>query len=257
MQQAILRLLGRQDYTPANVPQLIQRLGFRPDQQQALQKALRALEENGQIIRNKGNRYIQAREADLVPGVIRMNRQGKGFLEPDEAGLKEIVVPESATATALHGDHVLVRRDVARRRSPAERDEVTGSVVRILKRKRDQIVGTLQSSKQFLFVIPDDPRIPHDIYVPPARDTGRAANIGDKVVVELRAWESRHTNPEGEIIEVLGPPDEEGVDMLSILRYYNLPLHFPKKAIQEAERIAKLSPRGEPAAEECRGRIDC
>ena len=255
--QAILRLLERQDYAPANVPQLLQRLGCRPEQQQALQKALRSLEENGQIIRNKGNRYIQAREADLVPGVIRMNRQGKGFLEPDEPGLKEIVVPENATSTALHGDRVLVRRDVSRRRSPSERDEITGSVVRILKRQRDQIVGTLQSSKQFLFVIPDDPRIPHDIYVPPARDTGRPANIGDKVVVELRAWESRHTNPEGEIIEVLGPPDEEGVDMLSILRYYHLPLHFPKKAIQEAEKIAKLRPRGEPTAEESQGRVDC
>jgi ribonuclease R len=257
MPQGILRLLGRQDYAPANVPQLLQRLGCRPDQQQALQKALRALEQNGQIIRNKGNRYILAREADLVPGVIRMNRQGRGFLEPDAAGLQEIVVPESATSTALHGDRVLVRRDVSRRRGPAERDEITGSVVRILKRQRAQIVGTLQRSKQFLFVIPDDPRIPHDIYVPPARDTGRPASIGDKVVVELRAWESRHTNPEGEIIEVLGPPDEEGVDMLSILRCYNLPLHFPKKAIQEADRIAKLHPRGEPAAEECRGRADC
>jgi ribonuclease R len=257
MPQAILRLLGRQDYAPANVPQLLQRLGCRPDQQQALQKALRALEENGQIIRNKGNRFILARQADLVPGVIRINRQGKGFLEPDAAGLQEIVVPESATSTALHGDRVLVRRDVSWRRGPAESNEITGSVVRILKRQRAQIVGTLQRSKQFLFVIPDDPRIPHDIYVPPARDTGRPACIGDKVVVELRAWESRHTNPEGEIIEVLGPPDEEGVDMLSILRYYNLPLHFPKKAIQEAGRIAKLHPRGEPSAGEYRARVDC
>ena len=257
MPQAILRLLGRQDYAPANVPQLLQRLGCPPGQQQALQKALRTLEQNGQIFRNKGNRYILARKADLVPGVIRMNRQGKGFLEPDAAGLQEIVVPESATSTALHGDRVLVRRDVSPRRGPAESNEITGSVVRILKRKRAQIVGTLQRSKQFLFVIPDDPRIPHDIYVPPARDTGRPAGIGDKVVVELRAWESRHTNPEGEIIEVLGPPDEEGVDMLSILRYYNLPLHFPKKAILEADRIAKLHPRGEPAAGECHGRVDC
>jgi ribonuclease R len=255
--QAILRLLERKDYTPCNVPQLLHLLDCHPNQQQALQKALRALEESGQIIRNKGNRYIQSREADLVPGVIRMNRQGKGFLEPDEAGLKEIVVPENATATALHGDTVLVRRDVARRRGPSDRDEITGTVVRILKRKRTQIVGTLQSSKQFLYVIPDDPRIPHDVYVPPARDTGRPANVGDKVVVELRAWESRNANPEGEIIEVLGPPDEEGVDMLSILRYYNLPLHFPKKAIQEAEKIAKLRPRGEPSAEECRDRVDC
>jgi ribonuclease R len=255
--QAILRLLARQDYAPANVPQLLQRLGCRPDQQQALQKVLRTLEQNGQIIRNKGNRYIQARQADLIPGVIRMNRQGKGFLEPDDAGQQEIVVPENATSTALHGDRVLVRREVARRGSPTVANEITGSVVRILQRKRSQIVGTLQRSKQFLFVIPDDPRIPHDIYVPPARDTGRPANIGDKVVVELHAWESRNANPEGEIIEVLGPPDEEGVDMLSILRYYNLPLHFPKKTTLEADRIAKLHPGGEPSAEECRGRVDC
>ncbi len=105
------------------------------------------------------------------------------------------------------------------------------------------IVGTLQRGKQFLFVIPDDPRIPHDIYVPPARDTGRPANIGDKVVVELRAWESRHTNPEGEIIEVLGPPDAEGVDMLSVLRHYNLPLHFPKRRSARRRRAGPHSSR--------------
>jgi ribonuclease R len=250
--QPILRLLGRHDYTPANVPELLRRLGCRPAQQQALQKALQVLEQNGQIVRTKGNRYIPARQADLVPGVIRINRQGKGFLEPDAPGLPEIVVPEDATSTALDGDRVLVRREVSR-----GRDETTGSVVRILERKRAQFVGTLQSSSQFLFVIPDDPRIPHDIYVPPPRDTGRPARIGDKVVVQLRAWQSRHTNPEGEITEVLGAPDAEGVDMLSILRYYNLPLRFPQKVVQEADRIARLHPRGEPAAEECRGRVDC
>jgi ribonuclease R len=77
------------------------------------------------------------------------------------------------------------------------------------------------------------------------------------VVVELHAWESRHTNPEGEIIEVLGPPDEEGVDMLSVLRQYNLPLHFPKKVLQEAALLAKPRPQGEPLPEELAGRVDC
>jgi len=257
MRQAILRLLERRDYAPANVPQLLRRLGFAPGQQQALQKALRSLVESGQILCNKGNRYIRAREADLIPGTIRMNRSGKGFLIPDDSTTPEIVVPENATSTALHGDHVLVRRDTTRRRGEGGRNEMTGSVVRILKRARAQIVGTLQRGKTLLYVIPDDPRIPHDIYVTPPRDTGRPANIGDKVVVDLLAWESRNANPEGEIIEVLGSPDEEGVDMLSILRYYNLPLHFPKKLLQEAEKIAKLRPRAEPTREECEGRVDC
>jgi len=254
MEQLILRLLGRNDYTPSNVPELIKGLGLSPGQQQQVQKALRDLEQKGQIIRTKGNRYIQAREADLVPGRIRVNRQGKGFLEADDSSQREIVIPESATGTAFNGDRVLVRREVARGQRAGE---TIGTVVRILERARSQIVGTLQSTKQFLFVIPDDPRIPHDIYVPPARDTGRAANIGDKVVVELHTWESRHTNPEGEIIEVLGPPDEEGVDMLSVLRQYNLPLSFPKKALQDAAALAKLRPQGEPLPEELAGRIDC
>jgi len=254
MEEQILLLLDRNDYAPSNVPELIQLLDLRPSQQQLLQQALRDLEQKGQIIRTKGNRYIQSREADLVPGRIRVNRQGKGFLEPDDSAQKEIVVPESATGTAFNGDRVLVRREVARGGKPGE---TTGTVVRILERARATIVGTLQRSKQFLFVIPDDPRIPHDIYVPPARDTGRQPNIGDKVVVELHTWESRHTNPEGEIIEVLGPPDEEGVDMLSVLRHYNLPLHFPKKVLQDASALAKARPQGEPLPEELAERIDC
>ncbi len=252
MEDSILRLLGRKDYTPSDFRQLMGSLGLPPERQTPLQQALRSLERNGQIIRTKGNRYIQSREADLVPGIIRVNRQGKGFLDPDDSAMPEIVVPESATGTALNGDRVLVRRQIAR-----GKDEETGAVVRILTRKHTQIVGTLQRSKQFLFVIPDDPRIPHDIYVLPPRDTGRPANIGDKVVVDLRAWESRHTNPEGEIVEVLGPPDAEGVDMLSVLRHYKLPLHFPKKVLLEASAFAKTHPRGEPGDAELQGRVDC
>ncbi|MEI7732410.1 MAG: ribonuclease R [Verrucomicrobiota bacterium] len=255
MYDLILKLLQRKNYSPSNVPELLRALELRPNQQQELQQVLSDLERNGQVVRTKGNRYIQAREADLVPGVIQINRQGKGFLQPDEPGLPEIVVIESATGTAMHGDRVLVRRDVkpqGLRSAPAE--ELTGAVVRILERKRTQIVGTLQQSRQFLFVIPDDPRIPHDIYVTPPRDLGRPANPGDKVVVEMVAWESRHTNPEGELIEILGPPDAEGVDMLSVLRQYQLPLHFPKPVLQEADAIAAT---GVPRGDELKGRVDC
>jgi ribonuclease R len=257
MDENILKLLGRQDYVPSNVPELLRRLGLRPNEQQALQEALHRLEKSGRIVRTKGNRYIQAQPADLVAGIIRINRQGRGFLQPDDRTIQEIVVEESATSTALHGDHVLVRRDVRPgTRRPAD-GPVTGAVVRVLERKRSHIVGTLQQSKQFLFVIPDDPRIPHDIYVSPPRDAGRPARAGDKVVVALSHWESRHTNPEGQIIEVLGPADEEGVDMLSVLRQYNLPLHFPKNALREAELIAKGRPPGDTAPAGPAGRVDC
>jgi len=209
MEDQILRLLGQRGYAPANVPELLRHLRWPPNRQQELQRVLAGLERSGRITRTKGNRYILSREADLIPGRIRINRQGKGFLQPDDPALKEIMVPEDATSTALHEDRVLVRRDVrARGLRPEQPTQETGRVIRILERRRTQIVGTLQRGRQFLYVIPDDPRMPHDIYVPPARDTGRPANVGDKVVVELREWASRNTNPEGEIIEVLGPPDE-------------------------------------------------
>jgi len=238
MEDQILRWLGRSNYVPANVPLLLRQLRWPPNRQPELQRILADLERSGRITRTKGDRYIQSREADLIPGRIRINRQGKGFLQPDDPALKEIMIPENATGTALNEDRVLVRRDVRarglRRDHPAQE---TGSVIRILERRRTQIVGTLQRGRQFLYVIPDDPRLPHDVYVPPPRDVGRPANIGDKVVVELREWTSRHNNPEGEIIEVLGPPDAEGVDMLSVLRQYDLPLHFPKPVLAEARGI--------------------
>jgi len=254
MEEQILRLMGRRDYAPANVPELLRHVRLAPRRQQELQAVLRRLEQSGRVTRTKGNRYIQSREADLVPGRIRINRQGKGFLQADDPELKEIMIPQEATGTALHEDRVLVRRDVRAKRSSSDRPaQETGVVIRILERKRTQMVGTLQRGREFLYVIPDDPRMPHDIYVPAPRDVGRPANVGDKVVVELHEWESRHTNPEGEIIEVLGSPDEEGVDMLSVLRQYNLPLHFPKEVLQEARAIGTaVSPHELAGREDCR-----
>lgn len=258
MESKILRLLGQADYTPSNVPELISLLRLQPNQQQELQHCLREMITRGLIVRTKGNRYIQSREADLIPGVIQITRGGRGFVQPDEPGIGEIGIPENATDTAMHGDRVLVRRDVRaqglRKHAP---EENTGAVVRILERGRTQFVGTLQKGRQFLFVTPDDPRLPSAVHVPEPRDVGRIAHIGDKVVVEILQWESRQTPPEGEIIEVLGAPDAEGVDMLSVLRHYALALHFPKNVLAEANSIAKSRPDNQPSPEECKGRVDC
>ncbi len=254
MQEPILKALGHAGYVPANVPELLRLLRLPPNRQQELQHTLRELENSGQITRTKGNRYIASREADLIPGRIQINRQGKGFLQPDDSALKEMMIPQEATGTALNGDRVLVRR-TARGRRPQAKSEAqeTGTVIRILERKRTQIVGTLQRGRKILYVIPDDPRLPHDIYVPEPRDVGRPAQVGDKVVVELLEWNSPHTNPEGEIIEVLGAPDEEGVDMLSVLRQYNLPLHFEKNVLAEARAVGStVLPHEIAGREDCR-----
>ena len=254
MEVKILDLLKRPDYTPLNADELRARLGLRRDHQRELEQLLARLERSGQIARIKaGNRYALPLTADLVPGRIRMNRAGVGFVQPDDPKLPTIRVAYDATGTAMHGDHVLVRLDVLARvpRRP-EATEPTGRVVRVLERARTQLVGTLQRGKQFLYVIPDDPRISHDILVPPPRDTGRPANVGDKVVVDLLEWKSRNASPEGEIVEVLGPPDAEGVDMLSVIRQYRLALSFPKRVLAEAHAIGT-----EVKPAERTGRTDC
>jgi ribonuclease R len=140
----------------------------------------------------------------------------------------------------MHGDRVVARisRDTPDDRIKGRRE---GRVIRILERAHDTIVGTLQRSRNFYYVVPDDPRFVHDIYVHPERDQqpGTSANVGDKVVVCLEPWESRHVNPEGEIIEVLGPASAPGIDMLSIIRKYHLPAEFPKDVLDQAERTSE------------------
>jgi len=258
MEDRILNLLRRRNYTPLNAPELRAKLGLARSQQKQLEQALAQMERRGQVARIKqGTRYALSVEADLVPGRIRMNRAGVGFLQPDDPKTPAIRVPPDATATAMHGDHVLVRRDiVARVRARQGPEEVTGRVVRVLESARTRLVGTLQRGRQFLYVIPDDPRITHDIYVPPPADVGRPAREGDKVVVELREWKSRHANPEGEVIEVLGPPDAEGVDMLSVIRQYNLDLHFPKKVLHEAGAFGhEVNPADLAGRTDCRNHL--
>ena len=253
LEASILNLIGRRDAVPLDSLEIQRKLRLPPQRRLELQQRLRELEKTGRLARIKGDHFIQPREADLVAGRIRMNRQGKGFLQPDDPAQKEITIPESATSTAFHEDRVLVRRDVSpkglRPNAPAA---TTGTVVRILERRRTRLVGTLQRSRQFLYVVPDEPRLPHDIYVPPPRQGQRPPVVGDKVVVKLREWQSRQTNPEGEIIEVLGTPNAPGVDMLSVLRQYALPGRFPKPALLEARAVgATVAPR------DLQGRVDC
>ena len=92
MTDELLRLLGQKEYVPSNVPELLRQLRLPPQRQQALQRVLHELEPAGRLARIKGNRYVLPLEADLIPGRIRMNRQGKGFLIPDDSSLKEIAV---------------------------------------------------------------------------------------------------------------------------------------------------------------------
>ena len=252
IREQILALLRRKDYQPLDKSDIARKLGLKGRERVALRHNLRELERAGEIARIRKNLYVLPAEADLVTGKLSIHRAGYGFLTSEKPGQPDIFIAAENTGTAMHGDRVVARisRDLPYERAKGRRE---GRVIRILERARDTIVGTLQHSRNFYYVVPDDPRIVHDIYVRPTGDrrSQTAATVGDKVIVRLETWESRHVNPEGEIIEVLGPASAPGVDTLSIIRRCGLPTEFPSEALKEADEIPE-----EIDAQQLKGRED-
>src|SRR5438067_3907838 len=241
IREQVLALLARKDYRPLTRTDIARELGLTGPQRNAVRKTLRDLERAGEIARIRKDRYVLPAEADLVTGKLSVHPAGYGFLTSEKPGEPDIFIEAENVCTAMHGDRVIARISPE---PPAGRikGRREGRVIRILERAHDTVVGTLQRSRNFYYVVPDDPRFVHDIYVRPVaveedRRSATAATVGDKVVVRLDDWQSRHVNPEGEIIEVLGPASAPGVDVLSVIRKYHLPTEFPSDVLDQAERI--------------------
>ena len=246
IREKLLALVRAPDYRPRDRDEIARALGLQGRDRVEVRKTLHELEHAGEIVRIRKNRYVLPSEADLVTGKLSIHQAGYGFLVPEKAGEPDIFIAAENTGTAMNGDRVVARisRDVPPRRAKVRAGQAAqhrseGRVIRILSRARDTIVGTLQQSRNFYYVVPDDPRLVHDVYVqvPPRAKLPKTPTRDDKVVVRLEAWESRHVNPEGEIIEVLGAATAPGIDMLSIVRKYDLPTAFPKSVLDEANRI--------------------
>src|SRR5690606_16567236 len=110
-----------------------------------------------------------------------------------------------------------------------------GEIVRIIKRANETVVGTYRDEGSFGLVLPDDRRITTDILIPPGASMG--AKEGQKVVVRLTKYPERRLSAEGEVIEILGYKNEPGVDILSIIRKYDLPEQFPPEVLAEADAV--------------------
>jgi ribonuclease R len=241
LREQILRLLRAPKYRPLDSVELGKALGRRSGVRMNLNAVLRELEQAGEIARIRKNRYVLPSEADLVTGTIHVHQAGFAFLPREKPGEQDLFIAAENTGTAMHGDRVVARitRDEPHARARSGQGRAEGRVIRVLERAHDSLVGTLEQSKNFFYVIPDDPRIVHNVYVqvPPQPPLPKTPNRGDKVVVRLEPWESRHVNPEGQIVEVLGPASAPGIDMLSIIRKYHLPTEFPGDVVAEAHEI--------------------
>ena len=245
----VLALVRKSRKAPPSIGEISRALRLSPQQAPLLARALHDLELAGEVVRVRHEHFALHSDADLAVGTIQLHRDGSAHLLRDLPGEPEFYLSPENTATALPGDRVVVRH--LRDQAPYRGYQPCGRVIRILKRGTTTAVGTLEKSARFWHVVPDDKYFVHNIYVPQPAAPLRP-NQGDKVVVKLGEWKSRHTNPEGEIVEVLGPSDKPGVDIESIIRKFDLPTKFPENVLAAARSFPSEVP---PAA--ARGREDC
>lgn len=168
-------------------------------------------------------------EKNFIEGIFISNAKGFGFVEV--AGQEaDFYIPETETGGAFHLDRVQIRPLPGGRGARPE-----ASVVGILERGTKQLVGTYEGSQNFGFVIPDNHKIGADIFVP--KERSRGAVTGHKVVVELTSYGDASHKPEGRVTEILGHRNDPGVDILSIVRGYELPMAFGAKVMNQARRM--------------------
>ncbi len=227
----VLRLLknnGQKTYRPKEIAK---QLGYKDNQDYRLfRDVLSEMDEQKMIGRLKGGRYTYKPRPTRVEGVLRVNPQGFGFVEV-EGRAEDLFVRAANMGTALDGDRVLVGLAAPARGENRREAEV----LEVVQRRRTRAVGTFCKKGHFAFVLPDDQRLRHDIYVP--REAFGGAQDGDKVVVSIDRFEERQAAPEGRVLDVLGRGEDPGVRVLSLALSFDVRAGFPDEAIREAEAI--------------------
>ena len=166
---------------------------------------------------------------NILTGIVDMKQTGKAYIITDDL-VDDIFISSNNTYHALNGDVVKVRLFPKRKGRKIE-----GRIIEIVERKKKQIVGIVEVTKKYAFLIPDDTSIPIDIYIPISK-LNKAKN-GDKAIAKISDWPEHSKNPFGEIIEVLGEQGNHEVEMRSILANYDFPLRFSPKVLTEAGKV--------------------
>jgi len=229
-----------------NSKQVATRLGVHDNASRELVKSIiEQLTESGELEGSKQGKYQLNKKSEKFPhkgtaymtGTIDMKQTGKAYVIPDDKS-EDIFISASSTAHSLHGDKVKVLLFPKRKGKKTE-----GQVVEILRRNKKQFVGTIEVSRNFAFLIPDNPSMPVHIFIPLTHLNG--AKNGQKVVAEITEWPPQSENPFGEIKHVLGMPGNNDVEMDSILAEFEFPLFFSPASEKEAEQFAGIIPQKE------------
>lgn len=224
----ICELVADEAYVPMKEKELAAFMQVSREERAALREVLQALLAEGRLQVNGQGRYSRPDE-DKPVGTFIANARGFGFVEV-EGREEDFYVPEDKTNGAFHLDKVQV---MLLHGQHGKRQEA--AVLRILERGTKQVVGTYEQSEHFGFVIPDSSRIGKDIFV--LRERSKGAVNGHKVVVELTSYGDETHKPEGRVVEILGHVNDPGVDIMSIVRGYELPVEFGEKVMNQAARV--------------------
>lgn len=256
-------LICCKEYQPMRAKDLAVLLQVPAGKREELHEILDMLLEEGKITVNKRGKYEAVRGSKkeqekeekkgkrdkkekkkketqkYLIGIFAGHAKGFGFVELLDENGEDIYIPEEETGGAFHGDKVQVA--LKKENKPGKRRE--GRVIKILERGTREIVGTFQESAGFGFVVPDNQRFLRDIFI--QKENFLGARNQDKVVVEIRDYGTRKRSPEGKIIQVLGNSEEKGIDVLSVAKSCGLPMEFPEKVLNQAERIRESLNEGD------------
>ncbi|SCI41826.1 Ribonuclease R [uncultured Clostridium sp.] len=227
----ICELVNDKFYVPMKEKELAAFMQVRPEEREELKTILNELLMEGRLQISKRGKYSKGEEGGGLVGTFISHPKGFGFVEI-EGRSEDLYIPEGGVNGAFHQDQVQVEllKGQGGRRQEAR-------IVKILSHGLTKVVGTYQKSKSFGFVIPDLEKISTDIYIP--AEGSKGAVTGHKVVVELTDYGDDKHKPEGRITEILGHVNDPGVDILSIVKGYDLPVEFEEKLLNQAERVGK------------------
>ena len=251
--QAILDHISSLPHARGNFKQLVRELGAKGANREELEAAIGRLTARGDLLEVRSGQYaVTARSREFAIGRLNMHRDGYGFLiseRPIEGITGDIFIPPDSAERAMHGDRVVVR--IARIEADGRAD---GEIVKILKRAHPTVVGEFKIGRRGQYVVPHDDRIQQWIDIPDGMElpppgavvdrigvTAPQVNSAEELVgmivnVELTDYEQRV----GRVIEILGHPDDFGVDVEVVIRKHHLPHQFPPEVVEQAERVPTM-----------------
>ncbi len=238
-------LIKEPSYVPMKTKEIAALLNIPREQRGELQEVLDEMVAEGSLGISKKGKYGKP-EIFSLSGIFSGHPKGFGFVSV-EGMERDVFIPEEKTGGALHGDKVqlVIEHEAAELRAE-------GRILKVIEHANREVVGYFQKNKNFGFVMPDNQRIGKDIFIPQGKDGG--AVTGHKVVVRLMDFGGPEKNPEGVVKEIIGHVNDPGVDILSIVKAYNLPEEFPEEVMEEAKRAGdKVKPEEMAGRKDLRG----